>query len=63
MPTNGSRTQPTRGSITPPFPSPPITAFMARMPATTFASPDGRPHAFDVVFRRDVLHHPATWTC
>ena len=39
IPTNGSRTQPTRGSITPPLPSPPITAPTSRIRATTFASP------------------------
>ena len=39
MPTKLSRTSTTRGSITPPFPSPPSTALWASIASTTFASP------------------------
>ncbi len=39
MPMNGSRTQPMRGSMTPPLPSPPMTAPTARIFSTTLASP------------------------
>src|SRR5438445_314278 len=39
MPMKGSRTQPTRGSMTPPLPSPPITAPTACIFSTTLASP------------------------
>ena len=41
MPTKLSRTKPTRGSITPPFPSPPSTAFSASIGSTTLISPTG----------------------
>ena len=37
--TKESRTSPTRGSITPPFPSPPRTALLLSISSTTFASP------------------------
>ena len=39
MPTKLSRTSPTRGSITPPLPSPPRTASISSILSTTFASP------------------------
>ena len=39
MATKLSRTSTTRGSITPPFPSPPSTAPWASIASTTFASP------------------------
>ena len=39
MPMNGSRTNPTRGSITPPLPSPSITAPAPRIISATLASP------------------------
>ena len=39
MPTKLSRTQPTLGSITPPLPSPPSTAFFGSIASTTLISP------------------------
>ena len=39
MPTKLSRTRPTLGSMTPPFPSPPSTAFSASIASTTLISP------------------------
>src|SRR5437879_1936691 len=39
MPANGSRTRPTRGSMTPPLPSPPISAPTSRIIPATLASP------------------------
>ena len=42
MPMNGSRTQPTRGSITPPLPSPPISAPVSRISGHDIRLADGR---------------------
>ena len=63
MPMNGSRTQPTRGSMTPPLPSPPMTAPTSRILLDDVRLADGRAVARHAELRGDVLDDARAWTC
>ena len=59
MPTKLSRTSPTRGSITPPFPSPPNTALMLEHHVDDVRLADGRAIERHAVLAGHVFRHPA----